>query len=149
MSAPFLVRRRLGQAQVLTDATLDKALSAPRAVIYFGSPSCPYCVAYKPVFEEVAREQAGRILMASLDANEASASASKYKVEGIPATIFLVNGQEVGRVEGQLSKEDLLAQISKVFKTGIAAPAAGAPPLGVILGGLAIVAGGIYLLTRK
>lgn len=147
MSAPFLVRRRLGQAQVLTDATLDKALSASRAVIYFGSPSCPYCVAYKPIFEEVAKEQAGRILMASLDANEASASASKYKVEGIPATIFLLNGQEVGRVEGKLSKEDLQAQISKVFGAS-AAPAAG-PPIGLVLGGLALVAGGIYLLTKE
>jgi len=148
MSGPFLVRRRLGQAQVLTDATLDKALSAPRAVIYFGSPSCPYCVAYKPVFEEVAREQAGKILMASLDANDAKASATKYNIEGIPATIFLVNGQEVGRVEGGLNKEDLQAQISKVF--GTAAPAASAAsPLGLVLGGLVLVAGGIYLLTRK
>jgi hypothetical protein len=38
----------------LTDATFSQAQAAPKAVVDFWSPSCPYCVAYKPIFEDAA-----------------------------------------------------------------------------------------------
>lgn len=144
----------LGSASSLTDATFSQALSAPKAVVDFWSPTCPYCVAYKPVFEEVAAQYAGQIPMFTGNVDEAPASAGSYNIEGIPATIFLVNGKEVHREEGNLSKADLVAAISKAFGGSAApAPAAGAaskgiPTWGMIGAGLAAAGIAAFVATR-
>lgn len=116
----------------LTDATLNQALTAPYAVVDFGSPKCPFCVSYKPVFEEVAAAQSGdRVLMAIVDANEAPQAATTFKLQSLPTTVFLVNGKEVDRVEGGMMKEELQAKISSFL--GGAAPGGGLST-GAILG---------------
>lgn len=117
--------RLAGSAQALTDSTFSQALAASKAVVDFWSPSCPYCVAYKPVFEDVASQALGDILMATVNVVDNPTAPSGYQVQGIPATIFLVNGKEVHREEGSLSKDDLLRAIAQAF--GGPAPAPGGP----------------------
>lgn len=155
--------RRLagGAPTVLTDATYSQALSAPKAVVDFWSPSCPACMAYKPVFEEVAAQTGSDILMATVNVNDSMQSAGGYQIQGIPATIFLVNGKEVHRVEGGMEKADLQGEIARAFsggggaitQSGVSVPASSGLPLGTILiGGLTLaglIAAGVYLLGRK
>jgi thioredoxin 1 len=168
---PFLAksRPRLAAAgpQVLKDATFDQALSAPKAVVDIWSPSCPVCVSYKPIFEEVAAQTGSDVLMAEVLADENPKTASTYKISGIPATIFLVNGKEVHRVEGGMTKAELIAEMARAFRGGAMAPTgsvtssvpaptpvapstSGLSTGAVVAGGLslAVVAGAIYLLTK-
>lgn len=140
--------------QVLTDATFNQALSAPQAVVDFWSPSCPICVSYKPVFEDVASQAGGRILMASVDVDEAMQAAGGYHIQSIPATIFLVNGKEVHRVEGGMTKEDLLGEMSRAFGGGLpqpgSAPAPASFPTGTVVAVGGVAAAGLlaYFLLR-
>lgn len=140
-SRAFLGRARLsGTPLVLTDATFSQALAAPKAVVDFWSPSCPHCVAYKPVFEQVAGQVGSDILMVSANVNDAMQSAVGFKISSIPATIFLVGGKEVNRVEGEMSQADLLSEIARAFGGG---SAPGAAPASFGIGTLALVGGGL------
>ncbi len=143
--------KRLGAASSVTDDTFDQVLSAPMAVVDFWSPSCPYCVEYKPIYEEVAGEQSAKILMVTANVEEANKKAGSFNIGSIPATIFLVNGKEVHRVEGNLSKQDLLGEMSKAFGSGsvIGAPQSAGSTVLKVGAVAALVAGGIYLLSRK
>src|SRR5262245_32093448 len=78
----------LGSVTSLTDATFSQARSAPRAVIDFWSPTCPYCVAYKPDFEAVAARAPSDVLMATVNVNEAPQAAGSFGLTGIPLTVF-------------------------------------------------------------
>lgn len=152
----------------LTDATFSQALSAPAAVVDFYSPTCPHCVKYKPIFEDVASQVGDKVFMATANVDEAAQSAGKYNISVIPATIFLVNGKEVNRTEGDMSKQDLLDEISKAFGGGapqqrsqgpvssgapapiMTTPSGSVPTSSLIVGGvsLAAAAGVIYLLVK-
>lgn len=159
---PLVRRPSLGQSSAVTDATFSQVLSAPKAVVEFWSPSCPVCVDFKPVFEDVAAMKGGEILMATAQTDDSQKSAASYGIQSIPALIFLVNGKEVHRIEGGMSKQDFLSEIDRAFAgTGVTStpttlrPAAGSsgPPVGgLVLGGIAlagIVAGAIYLIAQK
>lgn len=149
----------LGQAGpvVVNDSNFSQVLSTPKAAVDFWSPTCPYCMTYKPVFEEVAATT-GDVLMATANVNDAPASAGQYGIGAIPATIFFVNGKEVGRVEGSMSKQDLQAEMARVFggapisqTLGPAARTEEPGPFGLLLGalGLAGLAAGAYYLFLK
>lgn len=145
--------RLAGSPPALTDATFNQALSAPFAVVDFWSPSCPHCVTYKPVFEEASSQVGSGVLMVTANVDEAPKSAGTYNIQSIPATIFLANGKEVHRVEGGMSKQDLLAEVSRAFG-GMPAPGSAAPESGGIptwagiAGGLAIAGLVAFLATR-
>jgi thioredoxin 1 len=150
----------LGQSGpvAVTDANFAQVQAAPKAVVDFWIPTCPPCVAYKPVFEEVATQSPG-ILMATANTNDAPAVSGQYSIAATPTTIFFVNGQEVNRVEGGMSKAGLQAEMAKAFGGGAVAPTPGAPArdggpglMGIVLGGMALAglaAGAFYLLGKK
>lgn len=163
--SPFLSGRRprlAGSAQALTDATFSQALAAPKAVVDFWSPSCPYCVAYKPVFEDAASQTPSDILMATVNVVDNPNAPAGYQIQGIPATIFMVNGKEVHREEGGLSKDDLLRAIAQAFggpmpaSSGSSAPQSGAVPassksftdIAMGVGALGAVGALIYFVVR-
>lgn len=97
------------------DGTTDEALSAPYAVLDFWSPTCPPCLEFKPIFEEVASDASVSAVLAEVNADLSPDTVAKFGVTALPTTIFFANGQEVGRVEGKMSKEDLLSNLKSLF----------------------------------
>lgn len=137
----------------VNDATFSQVLSAPLAVVDFWNPRCPHCVAYKPTFEEVAAQMASKVFMVTANTDETQQNAAKYNLTGVPTTIFLMNGKEVYRASGNMSKDDLLRQMSQALNMAEAEIKAGASePVGdVVMGGVALAAvvGGLaYLVTE-
>lgn len=122
---PAARRSRMGSASSISDATWSQVAAAPLAVVDFWSPTCPFCVQYKPVFEDVAGQIGSGILMVTASVQDAPQAAGNFKIGSIPATIFLSNGREIHRVEGLMSKEDLLAEIAKVQQPGASLSPAG------------------------
>jgi len=140
-----------GPAATLTDATFEQALRAPAAVVDFWSPTCPHCVNYKPVFEDIADKYGDRVLVAAVDVNDAPRSSDTYNISPMPATVFLVNGREVHRVEGEMSKEELASEMTRAFggMLGAAGPASPGPSLMAgLVGGLAVAGFIAFLATR-
>lgn len=126
---PFLAGKyRMGAVAALTDANFSQALSAPKAIVDLWSPDCPYCVQYKPIFEDVASNPPAGVAMFTADINQAPKAAASFGVKSLPTTVFLVNGKEVHREEGGIDKAELLAGAGTAFGGGSAPAAApGAP----------------------
>jgi len=154
-----------GAATAVTDGTLSQALSAPMAVVDFWSDTCPYCMVYKPIFEDVATVVDPKVVMATIHVDDNMKSAEQFKIQGLPTTIFFKDGKEVNRVEGKMEKGDLQSHIARIFSVNagpIAPPSSGgaaaASPGGApsstagILSGLAlagILGGVVYFITTK
>lgn len=139
--------------QTVTDATFDQVKSAPLAIIEFWNQSCPNCMRFKPIFADVAAQMGDKILMATANTDENQKKAAEFGISGIPTTIFFMNGKEVNRAVGAMSKDDFLSEISKSLDLSAAAAAGGAsePAGDVVVGGLAlagIVAGMTYFLSE-
>jgi hypothetical protein len=69
----------------------------------------------------------------------------------MPATVFLVNGREVHRVEGEMSREELVREMTRAFggKLGAAQSASpGIPPWAALAGGLAAAGLLLYFAIR-
>lgn len=138
----------------VNDSTFaSQVLSAPLAIAEFWNQSCPNCTRFGPIYDEVASQMAGKILMVTANTDENQQSAAKYGITGIPTTIFFMNGKEVHRAVGAMSKEAFLSEISKSMDLADAAIAAGdAEPAGdVVMGGVAlaaVVGGMAYFLSE-
>lgn len=137
----------------VNDSTFSQVLSAPLAIVDFWNDRCPHCVAYKPTFEEVSSQMAGKVLMVTANTDETQQNAAKYGLTGVPTTIFFMNGKEVYRASGNMSKDELLRQMSQALNMAEAKIKAGASePVGdVMMGGVALAAviGGLaYLVTE-
>lgn len=75
-------------------------------VIDFWAPWCGPCKFYSPVFEQVAGTVEG-VKFAKLNTDEWTEGATQYNVQGIPTTLFLKDGEEVDRLVGIQSVEDI------------------------------------------
>lgn len=128
-NTPFLAGKRLGAVQAVTDATISQAMSAPKAIIDFWSPGCPYCVQFKPIFEEVAATSP--IPMFTAEIEKSPNAFAPYNAHMLPTVIFLANGKEVHRAEGGMSKEDFLGEMAQAFGGAAPAPAGSQPQVSV------------------
>src|SRR5579875_2991157 len=68
----------------------------------------------KPVLEEIAAEQAGKLTVAKLDVDANPQTARDFQVVSIPTLILFKNGQPVKRIVGAKGKAALLRELSDV-----------------------------------
>jgi thioredoxin 1 len=106
----------------VTDAAFDKVvLKSPLPVVVdFWAPWCGPCKMVAPVLDKIAKEQAGKLLIAKVNTDENAEWAIKYGVQGIPTMLFVANGQVVHRQVGALPEKilrDLLNRFLEVVAT--------------------------------
>lgn len=94
------------------DATFDEVvLHAELPVLVdFWAPWCMPCRMLAPTVEEIAREYAGRLIVAKMNTDENPATPGRFGIMGIPTLILFKNGQEVERVVGVRPKQVLIRQ---------------------------------------
>jgi thiol-disulfide isomerase/thioredoxin len=113
-----------GAPQEIGDAGFSQALSAPKAVVMFFSPNCPYSRAFLPIYQAIAPQTPG-VFFATVNVDQSVQNAGTYKVQMLPTVVFLASGKEVGRIDGVQEQGDFLATMGQSFSG--AAPAAAAP----------------------
>jgi thioredoxin 1 len=103
----------------VTDAVFEKTiLQADIPVIVdFWAPWCAPCKMVAPVLDKLAKEHAGKLLVAKVNTDENPEWATKYGVQGIPTMLFVAKGKIVHRQVGALPEpmlRDILTQFIEV-----------------------------------
>lgn len=107
----------------LSDAQWSQVTAAPKAVVKFYSPNCPYSRAFAPIYDALSLQYPD-VLFAAINVDQSTQQAGTNKIQMLPTVIFFVNGQPVGRIDGVQDQSDFITEMSKAFSGGGAAPAA-------------------------
>lgn len=76
---------------------------------------CGPCQQMAPIFEELAKELAGKYKLVKINIDEERDLAIKYNVSSIPTFIFIKGGEVIGKEMGYMNKEDLKAKIEELL----------------------------------
>lgn len=93
----------------VTDAAFEKAVlqSTLPVVVDFWAPWCGPCKMVAPILDKLAKELAGKVLIAKVNTDENSDWAMRYGVQGIPTMLFIADGKIVHRQVGALPEPAL------------------------------------------
>jgi len=108
----------------VTDAAFEKTVlkSEIPVIVDFWAPWCGPCKMVAPTLEKLAKEQAGKILIAKVNTDEDPEWAMRYGVQGIPTMLFVANGKIVHRQVGALPEKvlrDIVGQFMEVVANQI------------------------------
>ncbi len=99
---------------VLTDATFDRTISGPGPVLVdFWAPWCGPCRMVAPSVERLAREYAGRAVVAKLNVDENQATSQRFRVQGIPTLLIFKSGKVVDEIVGALPYDALNQRLAR------------------------------------
>ena len=100
---------------VINEENFDETVAKGAAVVDFYADWCGPCKMFAPVFLEAKNEYEGRVSFAKVNVDDNRSLALKYKVLGIPTTIFFKDGEAVDRVSGIMDKDKLYAKINALL----------------------------------
>jgi thioredoxin 1 len=102
----------------VTDAAFEKTvLQNPLPVIVdFWAPWCGPCRMVAPILDKIAKEQAGKLVVAKVNTDENAEWAQRYGVQGIPTMLFVMGGKIVHRQVGALPEKMLRSVIDEFLK---------------------------------
>ena len=100
-----------------TTADFDKeVLEADIPVLVdFYADWCVPCKMMAPIIEQLAEEYDGKLKVGKCNIDEEEEIRARYGVMSIPTMKVFVKGEEAVSVVGQMTKEELVAEISKVL----------------------------------
>lgn len=103
----------------VSDATFSKdVLEATQpTIVDFWAPWCGPCLRMAPVFEELAKEYAGKVRFAKLNTDENQSTMMTYGIQGIPTMLIFHGGKVVNQLVGARPKNDLKANIERTLAT--------------------------------
>ncbi|OGO11105.1 MAG: thioredoxin [Chloroflexi bacterium RBG_16_47_49] len=100
----------------VTDSAFEKAVLQSKipVIVDFWAPWCGPCRMVAPTLDKLAKEHAGKLLVAKVNTDENPEWASRYQVQGIPTMFFVADGKIVHRQVGALP-EPMLREVVKEF----------------------------------
>jgi len=107
----------------VTDAAFEKTVlnSSVPVIVDFWAPWCGPCKMIASTLEKIAKENAGKMIVAKVNTDENPEWAMKYGVQGIPTMLFVSGGKIVHRQVGALP-EPVLRTIVTQFLNVISQP---------------------------
>ena len=93
----------------VTDLTFETSVlkSQLPVIVDFWAPWCGPCRMVAPVLDKVAKDYAGKVIVAKVNTDEDSENAIKYGVQGIPTMLFVSGGKVVHRQVGALPEANI------------------------------------------
>jgi thioredoxin 1 len=109
----------------VTDAAFEKVVlkSTLPVVVDFWAPWCGPCRMVAPALDKIAREKAGKLVVAKVNTDENPQWAIKYGVQGIPTMLFIANGEVVHTQVGALPEPMLRQVLDQFLEVAPPAPA--------------------------
>ena len=108
-----------GNVKEISDSTFEAEIinSDIPVVVDFWAPWCGPCKMVAPTLDKLAKEYAGKLLVAKVNTDEQAGWANKYGVQGIPTMLFVAGGKVIHRQVGALPEpmlRDIVAQFLDV-----------------------------------
>jgi thioredoxin 1 len=103
----------------VTDAAFEKNVlqSELPVIVDFWAPWCVPCKMVAPVLDKIAKEQAGKLVVAKVNTDESQEWAIKYGVQGIPTMLFIAGGKVVHRQVGAMPEQSLRKMTEQFLDT--------------------------------
>ncbi len=102
---PFLLDRPVKVQEEHFDTTVLK--SEVPVIVDFYADWCGPCRMMAPILDDIARDQAGKILVAKVDTDHSPKVSMRYGIRSIPFFARFENGQMVKTVVGAVGREGL------------------------------------------
>lgn len=99
---------------ILDDQNFDQEVqnSDLPVLVDFFADWCGPCQMQGPIIEELAKELDGKVKVVKVNVDQSPQTSQKQSVMSIPTLVLFKNGQEIKRMTGFQSKEDLLKEIT-------------------------------------
>ena len=102
----------------VTDSAFEKTVlnSQLPVIVDFWAPWCAPCKMVAPTLEKLAKEYAGKMVVAKVNTDENPEWAGKFGVQGIPTMLFIAGGKLVHRQVGALPERMLRDVVSQFME---------------------------------
>jgi thioredoxin 2 len=100
----------------ITDANFADEVerSALPVLVDMWAPWCGPCQALTPIVENLATELAGKMRVGKLNVDENPVTASRFRIQSIPALLVFKDGREIDRIIGAQPKAEILRRVQPV-----------------------------------
>jgi thioredoxin 1 len=95
---------------VPTDATVDTYHDLTRegsVLVDFWGPRCQPCLAMMPTIAELEEEAGGAVRVVKVNSAENREVCRELRVFGLPTYVLMRDGEELERLSGEVSKDDI------------------------------------------
>lgn len=96
-----------------TPETFKELTREGSVLVDFWGPRCQPCLQMMPTVEKLEEDSAGAVNVVKVNASENRDVCRELRVFGLPTYLLLRDGEELERLSGEVSKED----IEKAFAT--------------------------------
>jgi thioredoxin 1 len=100
----------------VTDSAFDKTVlqSTVPVIVDFWATWCGPCRTIAPTLEKLAKEYAGKLVVAKMDVDQNQQTPGRYGVQSIPTLLFVAKGKVIHQQVGAVP-EPMLREVVKQF----------------------------------
>lgn len=104
-----------------TDATVDTyhdLTSEGSVLVDFWGPRCQPCLAMMPTIAKLEEEAEGAVRVVKVNSAENREVCRELRVFGLPTYVLMRDGEELERLSGEVSKDDIERAFATLAATG-------------------------------